>query len=96
MGDVRLGITGLGVGTWHLESFKATPGAEVIALCDIDASRLNGRGDADGIRRRYPSVQEILADRDVEAVSVCRATPSSGLTRRRWPGTSMWKTSAAV
>ena len=71
MRDVRLGIIGLGVGTWHLESFKATPGAEVIALCDIDAGRLNGRGDAHGIQRRYPTVQEMLADRDVDAVSVC-------------------------
>ncbi len=46
MREVRLGIIGLGVGTWHLESFKATPGAEVIALCDIDAGRLTAGGCA--------------------------------------------------
>ncbi len=71
MKAVRVGIVGLGVGSWHLSSFAQTPGAEVVALCDLDAKLRSKRGREHGITRLHEDYRELLADPEVDAVSVC-------------------------
>ena len=71
MKTVRIGIVGLGIGKWHLESFAETPGAEVIALCDLDAGLLRKLGAEHGIARLHEDYRDLVADPEVQAVSVC-------------------------
>ncbi|MFH1903860.1 MAG: Gfo/Idh/MocA family oxidoreductase [Candidatus Omnitrophota bacterium] len=71
MNEVKIGIIGLGIGKWHLESFLKTKGAEVVALCDTDQNRLKTLADASKIARRYQNINAILSDKDIDAVSVC-------------------------
>ncbi len=68
---VRLGVIGVGIGRWHVESYQKVPGAEVLALCDADPVRLAAVQSQLGVRRAYERVEQILADPDVDAVSVC-------------------------
>lgn len=71
MSTVKIGIIGLGIGKWHLESFLKTKGAEVVALCDADQNRLRTLADESKIARRYQDIGAILSDKDIDAVSVC-------------------------
>ncbi|MFH0796904.1 MAG: Gfo/Idh/MocA family oxidoreductase [Candidatus Omnitrophota bacterium] len=71
MDTIKIGIIGLGIGKWHLESFLKTKGAEVIALCDADQNRLKTLADESKIARRYQDIGAILSDKDIDAVSVC-------------------------
>jgi predicted dehydrogenase len=71
MATVKVGIIGLGVGSWHLKSFGETKGARVVALCDVDGKRLAKKGKEHGIKRLYRSWKDLLADESVDAVSVC-------------------------
>jgi len=71
MANVRVGVIGLGIGKWHAESYQQTPGAELVALCDKDRRLLKRVGKDRGITRLYPQIDDILADPEVDAVSVC-------------------------
>ncbi len=71
VGTIKIGIVGLGVGSWHLRSFLETRGAEVVALCDVDGRRLAGKGADSGVKRLYTDYGDLLADGSVDAVSVC-------------------------
>lgn len=71
MGTVRIGIIGLGVGKWHLDSYLKTANAEVIALCDANEERLKKIGTEAKVARLYTDIGSILRDKDVDAVSVC-------------------------
>ena len=42
---LRVGVIGAGVGKAHLAGYRACPEAELIALCDMDAERLQVVGD---------------------------------------------------
>jgi predicted dehydrogenase len=71
MKTLKVGIVGLGIGRWHLESFNATRGAEVVALCDLNEKLLAETGAEFGVRRLFSDYRELVADPEVEAVSVC-------------------------
>jgi predicted dehydrogenase len=71
MANVRVGVIGLGIGKWHAESYQHTSGAELVALCDRDRRLLKAVGKDRGITRLYPRIDDMLADPDVDAVSVC-------------------------
>ena len=71
MNKVRIGIIGLGIGRWHLDSFLHTKHAEAIALCDMNERLLKDAGKAAEITRLYTDIGSMVKDRDVDAVSVC-------------------------
>ncbi len=71
MKTVKVGIVGLGIGRWHLESFNETRSAEVVALCDLNSELLASTGSEFGIKRLFSGYRELIADPEVEAVSVC-------------------------
>ncbi len=72
MSKVRIGIVGVGsIGDVHLGSYFRTPNAQVVAICDINEKRLNEMGDKYGIEKRYLSETEMLANEELDAVSVC-------------------------
>lgn len=70
---LRVGFAGCGFVTRHrhLPTLRRLPQIEVVALADLDPAALAETGDRFGVSRRYPSVDELVADPAVEAVAVC-------------------------
>ena len=71
----RVGIIGTGaIAGAHVEGYRVA-GAEVVAICDTNAETLARRQTAWKIPTGYSDYREILADPEVEAVSIC--TPNA-------------------
>lgn len=65
---LRVGIVGGGaIFRNHLEAYRALPGVEVVAVCDIDAERAAQVAAEHGIGQSFGSVTELLAWRDADA-----------------------------
>lgn len=63
----------IGVGTWgelHARVYANTPGAYLAAVCDRDGARAKQVGEACGAAQVYRDYNDLLADKDVEAVSI--------------------------
>jgi predicted dehydrogenase len=69
---IRAAVIGLGVGMAHAKGYKANPEAELIAVCDIDPTRLRERGDALGIARemQFIDYNDLLKLPELDAVSI--------------------------
>ncbi len=69
---VRIGIIGVGtIGSVHADAYAKVENAEVVALCDILPDRLEEKGARHGVNTLYQNYHDLLADPNVEAVSVC-------------------------
>jgi predicted dehydrogenase len=75
--DVRVAVIGLnGRGQNHVATLARIPGVRVVALCDVDTAvldRAKAAAKLPGVKT-YVDVRELLADPDVDAVTV--ATPN--------------------
>jgi predicted dehydrogenase len=85
---MKIGVLGLGfMGSTHLKALATIPGAELVAVMDLDEKRLSG--DLSGIQgniggpgenmdfsrvRKYRTVEEALNDPELEAVDICLPT----------------------
>lgn len=67
---VRIGIIGCGIGIFHLEGFAKEPRAEVLALAGLDVDRCVMLQEKFNVPRRYGDYTEMLADPDIDAVSI--------------------------
>jgi predicted dehydrogenase len=68
---LKVGIIGAGgVAIFHYQGYTAA-GAKVVAIADADPVALARRQQAWNIPRGYGTYEELLADPDIEAVSVC-------------------------
>jgi len=68
---VKYGVIGLGwFGEKHCQTLAGIPQVELYALCTRTKSRLKALGKAFGVRRLYTDYNEMLADPELEAVSV--------------------------
>jgi predicted dehydrogenase len=72
---VRVGIIGCGVGQLHLEGFAQDPRVEVVAIAGLDEERCQHLARAHGVAKVYRDYQDLIADPEVEAVTV--AVPNS-------------------
>jgi UDP-N-acetyl-2-amino-2-deoxyglucuronate dehydrogenase len=72
---VKAAVIGLGVGRSHAEAYHQLPETELVALCDSNEARLRPAAEQYGCRA-YASVDDLLADREVELVSVATPHPS--------------------
>jgi len=70
---LKLGILGLGMGMLRAGELQEDPDAVLTAVCDLDEAKLKEAGEKFGVRT-YSRYEEMLADRDVEAVYI--GTPS--------------------
>lgn len=69
---VKVGIIGAGaIGSVHADNYKNVADAEVIALCDLLPDKLEEKATRHGIPLKYTDYKELLANKDIEAVSVC-------------------------
>jgi len=78
-GDLRVAVIGLnGRGKSHLGSLTRIAGVRVVALCDVDTSVLErtkkSLGDKAAGVKTYVDLRELLADKDIDAVTI--ATPN--------------------
>ena len=65
---VRIAIVGLGFGAEFIPIYQRHPKAEMAAICQRTESSLNEIGDKYGIKKRYTSYADVLADPDIDAV----------------------------
>lgn len=74
--SIGYGIVGCGViAPWHAEPLRdQVRGARLVACCDEVPERAQAFAEKYGIPRAYTRYEELLADPEVDAVSVC--TPS--------------------
>ncbi len=70
-GEVKVGVVGLGIGRWQLESYLAMPEARVTAICDIDEDKVKTAATRYGIAKVYTDYEEMLKNGNIDAVSIC-------------------------
>ncbi|MCO6452187.1 MAG: Gfo/Idh/MocA family oxidoreductase [Caldilineales bacterium] len=71
MKKVKLGIIGLGwFGEFHGEALASLPNVEIHSLCTRTESRLKQVGEKFGVSNLYTDYNEMLADPELEAVSI--------------------------
>lgn len=72
MDKLRIGVIGLGwFGEIHCETIIGVPNLELAALCTRTGDRLDALGDKFGVAKRYRDYNDMLADPDIDAVSIC-------------------------
>lgn len=68
---LKLGIISAGaISKNHIEGYRRA-GGEVLAICDPVPAAVDGRLKEYGIPRGYGTAEELLADGEIDAVSVC-------------------------
>ncbi|HMQ55600.1 MAG TPA: Gfo/Idh/MocA family oxidoreductase, partial [Anaerolineae bacterium] len=68
---LKVGVVGAGVGRMHLRAYQALENVEVVALCDVDETRLTQVGDLFNITYRYTDYKTMFEAGMIEAVSIC-------------------------
>ncbi len=88
MSTIGIGVVGAGnIAEFHLAAYAANPDVEIVAVADIAVDRARARADQFGASSAYASVEELLADPAVDAVSICtRNDTHSGDRHRRARG----------
>jgi predicted dehydrogenase len=65
-----VGVIGCGVGQLHLQGFAQDPRVRIVAIAGLDEERCRELAGAFGVQRIYRDYQNLIADPDVEAVTV--------------------------
>ncbi len=73
---VNIGVVGCGVHAQiaHLPFIRKNNSCNLVAICDTDVRKLDHLGSKYGTSRKYQDFQEIVEDKDIEALVI--ATPS--------------------
>ncbi|RED85237.1 Gfo/Idh/MocA family protein [Cohnella phaseoli] len=72
MQKVRIGVVGTGsISEMHLGSYARNPDAQIVAICDVNEARARQVADKYGADKVYTDYRELLADADVDAISIC-------------------------
>src|SRR5438094_846733 len=72
---VRVAIVGLGFGAEFIPIYQAHPDAEMYAICQRNPSNLNQVGDSLGVAKRYADFEQLIADKNVDAVHINSPIP---------------------
>src|SRR5689334_11125301 len=68
----KVGIIGAGwPGRKHAEGYQAAGGFSVVAVADLIPSRRRAVMEQFKVQREYAEAENLIADKDVEVVSVC-------------------------
>lgn len=65
------GATGMGLGHFHTAGYEASPDCEIVAAADIKQENLDFFCEEHNVPHGYLSHQEMLAQEDLDIVSVC-------------------------
>ena len=75
---LKVAIIGLGnIGNTHTRCYTAIDGVEIVALCDLLPERVDPVAQQYGVPA-YHDLGELLANAEIDAVSVCTAGPENG------------------
>ncbi|MBA3870442.1 MAG: Gfo/Idh/MocA family oxidoreductase [Anaerolineae bacterium] len=69
--QLRTGIIGLGVGKAHAKGYISSPDADLVAVCDMNAERLQQYAEEWKVQERYTDYHTMLKDAKLDMVSVC-------------------------
>jgi UDP-N-acetyl-2-amino-2-deoxyglucuronate dehydrogenase len=69
--ELRAGVIGLGVGERHVASYRAIPGVDVVAVCDLDPARLAEVADRYDVPGRHTDYRGVTEDPGIDVVSIC-------------------------
>ncbi|MDF2671700.1 MAG: gfo/Idh/MocA family oxidoreductase [Paenibacillus sp.] len=69
---VRIGVVGAGsISESHLNAYKNNKEVELVAICDLNEDRAKAKAEKFGIPNYYTDYHELLANPDVDAISIC-------------------------
>ena len=71
----KIAIVGLGFGAEFIPIYQNHPNAELVAICRRNKAELEKCGKQFGIEKRYTSYEDLLADKDVDAVHINSPIP---------------------
>ncbi|MEC0093921.1 Gfo/Idh/MocA family protein [Paenibacillus macquariensis] len=72
METVKIGIIGVGqIGKMHIEQYQSIPGAEIIAVCDVNEVEAKRVAEKFNIPHVYTDYRSLLEREDIVAVDVC-------------------------
>ncbi|MCF6409483.1 Gfo/Idh/MocA family protein [Pseudalkalibacillus salsuginis] len=72
MGKIKVGVIGAGsISEMHFESYKNNDDVEIYAVCDMNEQRANEKAEKYGAKKHYKNYQDLLADSEIDAVSIC-------------------------
>ena len=75
---LRVAVVGLGnIGKNHTNWYSKNQDAELVALCDMLADRVDPVAQQYGVKA-YHDVDELLRSEQIDAVSSCTAGPENG------------------
>lgn len=69
---MRIGIIGAGsISDSHFQSYQQNEDAQIAAVCDLNEKRAKEKAKQYGADSIYTDYHDLLANRDIEAVSIC-------------------------
>ncbi|MET3948565.1 putative dehydrogenase [Arthrobacter sp. UYCu512] len=72
MSRIGIGVIGAGsISAMHLQSYAANPDVELVAIYDLNLARAQHQAAKFGVANAYATLEELLADSAVHAVSIC-------------------------
>lgn len=72
---INIAIVGLGFGAEFIPIYQRHPNANLYAICQRNATKLNEVGDAFGVEKRYTDYDELLKDPAIDAVHINTPIP---------------------
>jgi predicted dehydrogenase len=76
---VGVGVIGLGVGEQHVLTFSSHPDCSIVALCDIDATKLALVAERTPGVQLYSRAEDLIDDPDVDVVCVASYDDTHGV-----------------
>src|SRR5690606_25151447 len=73
---INVAIIGLGFGAEFIPIYQRHPHANMYAICQRNADSLHKIGDAFGIEKRYQDYDELLTDKEIDAVHINTPIPN--------------------
>ncbi|UUZ92455.1 Gfo/Idh/MocA family oxidoreductase [Paenibacillus sp. P25] len=72
MKKLKVGVIGAGsISGSHLGAYSGNPEVELLAICDMNRERAEEKAAKYGIPHVYTDVRDLLANSEIEAVSIC-------------------------
>ncbi len=83
---VRVGVVGLGFGAEFVPLYQKHPDAECYAICQRDEAKMKKVGDMFKVERRYTRYEDMLKDKDIDAIHVVTPIAAHAPMTHRRPG----------
>jgi predicted dehydrogenase len=76
---INVAVIGLGFGAEFIPIYQKHPNGNIMAICQRNEARLNEIGDAFSIEKRYTSYDELLKDKEIDAVHINTPIPDHAI-----------------